>query len=195
MSASSYLGTLLFLSRLHENTFVTCRQEPRQGGNCSNNGFRITALPCKTWRKREEYDDTLAFLDRDSDTYNSMFPLLSPCFTLSFVSLSQHSVICNMLLSLINALLLTAAFTHAVPPQRASRPLTEAELDKLYPKCWVDVSTKQGTILYNVPGRCQVKREGWKKIFTQTISIAGGCGEQLLVVFPLNYNVFQTTLG
>lgn len=92
-----------------------------------------------------------------------------------------------MLLSLINILLLTTAFTHAVSLQRRSRPLTEAELDKLYPKCWVDVSTQQGAKLINVPGRCQVKREGWKKIFTKTIGIAGGCGEQFHFVFLLKF--------
>lgn len=82
-----------------------------------------------------------------------------------------------MLLSLMIVLLLTAAFAHAVPPQGGSRPLTEAQLDKLYPKCWVDVSTLQGAKLTNVPGRCQVKQGPWKNVFAHTLGIAGGCGK------------------
>lgn len=121
-----------------------------------------------------------------------MFPpppatLFHPLFGLS-IPTSNY----DMLLSLINVLLLTAAFAHAVPPQQSSRPLTEDELDKLYPKCWVDLSTQQGAVLYNVPGRCQIKLEGWEKIFTHTLSIAAGCGEQLLFV---NYHDFQKALG
>lgn len=97
----------------------------------------------------------------------------------------------NMSLSFINVLLLTVAFAHAIP-QRGPN-LGEAELDKLYPKCWVDVSTMQGTVLRNVPGRCQVKVGRWKNVFAHTLGIAGGCGKQPLfgVFFRLNCDVFQ----
>ena len=81
-----------------------------------------------------------------------------------------------MFVSLLNVLLLTAAFAHAIP-QRGSN-LSDAELDKLYPKCWVDVSTLRGQqTLRNVPGRCKVKTGQWQKIFAHTLSIAGGCGK------------------
>ena len=109
--------------------------------------------------------------------------MLHPLFCLSIPIFNY-----DMLLSLINVLLFTAAFAHAVPQQQSSGPLTEDKLDKLYPKCWVDLSTQQGAALYNVPGRCQIKREGWEKIFTHTLSIAAGCGEQLLFV---NYHDFS----
>lgn len=128
--------------------------------------------------------------------YYSMFPLLPPRFILSIFSLSQSSNY-NMLLSLINVLLLTPAFAHAIPQPGPGSNLGEAELDKLYPKCWVDVSTIQGKgILYNVPGRCKVKTGEWKKIFAHTLGIAGGCGKPLLFCFfTLNCDVFQATLS
>lgn len=89
-----------------------------------------------------------------------------------------------MLPCLINLLLLIATFACALP-QPGSRPLTEIEMDKLYPKCFVDVWTKKGLELHNVPGRCRIKQKGWEKIFAHTLSIAGGCGEQLPFFFLL----------
>lgn len=97
-----------------------------------------------------------------------------------------------MLLSLIDVLLLAAAFAHAIP-QRGSN-LSEAQLDKLYPKCWVDVSTLGGReTLRNVPGRCKVKTGQWQNVFAHTLGIAGGCGK--FKNFTLNCDVFQATLG
>lgn len=82
----------------------------------------------------------------------------------------------SMFLSLINVLLLTAAFAHAIPQQGSN--LREAELDRLYPKCWVDVSSLGGKeTLRNVPGRCKVKTGQWQKIFAHTLGIPGGCGK------------------
>lgn len=103
----------------------------------------------------------------------------------------------NMSLSLINVLLLTVAFAHVVPQRGLD--LEEAELDKLYPKCWVDVSTMQGkAILHNVPGRCKVKVGKWKNVFAHTLGIAGGCGKKPSfwgVFFCLNCDVFQQLLA